>query len=124
VRDYFYVEDGAEAYMMLVEKLASDRSLAGEAFNFSYEVRLTVLDLVQRILDEMGSDLAPEVRNEASNEIRCQYLSAAKALARLDWRPAHDLAGGLQRTVAWYRRFFADKGSGSISDAIAAGNGT
>ncbi len=36
VRDYFYVEDGAAAYMLLAEKLAEQPDLRGEGFNFSY----------------------------------------------------------------------------------------
>jgi CDP-glucose 4,6-dehydratase len=107
VRDYFYVEDGAAAYMHLAECLAADRGLAGEAFNFSNELQITVLELVERILRFMGSDLRAEVRNEASNEIRHQYLSAAKARQRLGWGPLYDLDTGLPRTVGWYREFFA-----------------
>ncbi len=107
VRDYFYVEDGAAAYLMLVEKLAADAGLSGEAFNFSYEVRLTVLDLVQQLLTLMGSDLTPDVRNEASNEIREQYLSSEKARTRLGWAPEHNLVQGLERTIDWYRQFLA-----------------
>ncbi len=55
VRDYFYVEDGAAAYMLLAERLAADRGLAGQAFNFSNELQVTVLQLVDRILKAMGS---------------------------------------------------------------------
>jgi CDP-glucose 4,6-dehydratase len=107
VRDYFYVEDGAAAYMTLVEHLARDRALAGEAFNFSNEIQVPVLELVQRTLRLMGSDLNPEVRNEATNEIRHQYLSAAKARTRLGWAPLFDLDTGLARTIGWYKEFFA-----------------
>jgi CDP-glucose 4,6-dehydratase len=107
VRDYFYVEDGAAAYMTLVEHLAGDGALAGEAFNFSNEIQVPVLELVQRILGLMGSDLKPDVRNEATNEIRHQYLSAAKARARLGWAPLFDLDTGLARTIGWYEEFFA-----------------
>ncbi|HKB36296.1 MAG TPA: NAD-dependent epimerase/dehydratase family protein, partial [Gemmataceae bacterium] len=46
VRDYFYVEDGVLAYMLLAERLAADPTLRGEAFNFSNEIQVTVLDLV------------------------------------------------------------------------------
>jgi CDP-glucose 4,6-dehydratase len=106
VRDYFYVEDGAAAYMLLAEQLAARPDLKGQAFNFSNELQVTVLDLVGRVSALMGSDLAPDVRNEASNEIRHQYLSAAKARRELDWSPLFTLERGLDRTVAWYREFF------------------
>ena len=95
VRDYFYVEDGAAAYMLLAEALAAGPELRGEAFNFSNEIQITVLDLVQRILELMDSDLLPEVRNEASNEIRHQYLSAEKARRVLGWQPLFTLEEGL-----------------------------
>jgi CDP-glucose 4,6-dehydratase len=105
VRDYFYIEDGAAAYMLLAERLAADPSLRGEAFNFSNEIQLTVLELVAKIAAIVGSDLEPDVRNEAANEIRHQYLSAEKARRLLDWRPLFTIDEGLRRTVAWYREF-------------------
>ncbi|VTT96631.1 sugar dehydratase epimerase yfng : CDP-glucose 4,6-dehydratase OS=Caldilinea aerophila (strain DSM 14535 / JCM 11387 / NBRC 104270 / STL-6-O1) GN=rfbG PE=4 SV=1: Epimerase [Gemmataceae bacterium] len=107
VRDYFYVEDGAAAYLMLAEKLAADPTLRGEAFNFSNETQVTVLDLVRMLLGLLGSRLTPDVRNEASNEIAHQSLSAAKARARLGWRPLFTLEEGLRRTVAWYSSFLS-----------------
>jgi CDP-glucose 4,6-dehydratase len=107
VRDYFYVEDGAAAYMLLAERLAENPALRGEAFNFSNELQITVLELVEKILRRMGSSLTPEIRNEASNEIRHQYLSAEKARRVLGWRPLFTLEEGLDRTIAWYREFFA-----------------
>lgn len=105
VRDYLYVEDGAAAYTTVAEALAADRSLAGRAFNFSLEEPLTVLQMVERILAVMGSDLRPEIRNEASNEIHAQYLDSTRARTELGWRPAVGLDEGLRRTVAWYREF-------------------
>jgi len=105
IRDYFYVEDGAAAYMLLAERLRTTSSLAGEAFNFSNEVQVTVLDIVNRILNLMDSDLQPDIRGQASNEIRHQYLSAAKARERLDWAPLFDLDTGLRRTIDWYAGF-------------------
>lgn len=107
VRDYFYVEDGANAYLVLAEALAGRPELAGAAYNFSNEVQVTVLDLVRAILRAMGSDLEPEIRNEASNEIIHQYLSAAKARRELAWAPLFDLDEGMARTIRWYRDFFS-----------------
>lgn len=103
VRDYFYVEDGAAAYMLLAEKLAADPALRGEAFNFSNEVQVTVREVVAAILAKMGSRLEPDVRNDVQREIRHQYLSAEKARRRLGWKPLFTLDEGLARTIEWYR---------------------
>ena len=109
VRDYFYVEDGAVVYMLLAEQLGTRPELRGQAFNFANEQQVTVLDLVRRILGLMGSSLEPEVLGEATHEIQEQYLSAEKARKLLQWSPCYSLDEGLDRTVAWYRKFFSSK---------------
>jgi CDP-glucose 4,6-dehydratase len=109
IRDYFYVEDGAAAYMLLAEQLAARPDLRGEAFNFSNEIQIPVLEIVERILDVMGSALEPQILNEASNEIKHQYLSAEKARTMLGWQPLFDLDTGLRQTVHWYREFFNEQ---------------
>ncbi len=108
IRDYFYVEDGAAAYMTLAEQLASRPELKGHAFNFSNELQVTVLDITQKILTAMGSDLKPDVQNVAKNEIRHQYLSAEKARTMLGWKPLFTLDEGLLKTIQWYRQHCQD----------------
>ncbi|PYV49866.1 MAG: sugar dehydratase [Acidobacteria bacterium] len=107
IRDYFYAEDGAAVNMIVAEHLASNPQLGGEAFNFSNEIQVTVLELVQKLISLMKSDLQPDIRGEATNEIRHQYLSAAKAREVLGWKALFTLDEGLRRTVDWYRAFFA-----------------
>jgi len=107
VRDYFYVEDGAAAYMLLAERLLSDsKILRGQAYNLSNEAAVNVSELVSLILKKMKSGLEPDIRNEAPNEIEFQYLSAERARAELSWRPLFTLDEGLTATISWYRRFF------------------
>jgi len=105
VRDYFYAEDGAMVNMLLAESLAQNPDLCGQAFNFSNEIQVTVLELVERLLALMNSRLEPEIRSEATNEIRHQYLSAAKAREKLNWQPLFTLDEGLRRTIDWYTAF-------------------
>jgi CDP-glucose 4,6-dehydratase len=106
IRDYIYVDDGSRAYTLLAEQLGARPELAGEVFNFSYERQMDVMALVQAILRAMGSTLTPDVRNEATNEIRNQYLDASKAKAVLGWKPAYTLEESLGATIDWYRRYF------------------
>jgi CDP-glucose 4,6-dehydratase len=108
VRDYLYVRDGARVCLLLGE-LLRERPLDGEAFNFSYEVRLTALEMVDRILQLMGrADLKPVILSEAKHEIPHQYLSSERARDMLGWRPAYGLEEGLRETIAWYRTYASE----------------
>lgn len=108
IRDYFYVEDGAAAYMLLAEELAKNSALNGEAFNFSNEIQITVSEIVYRILRLMNSDLNVDVQSGTRNEILHQYLSAQKARSTFGWRPLFTLDEGLARTIDWYQNFFRE----------------
>ena len=105
VRDYFYVKDGALAYMALAEKMFADISIHGEAYNFSNETQLTVLELVNKIIDVMGVDTEPIILNQTQNEIRNQYLSAKKAKEQLGWSAKYTLDSSLNETVEWYKNY-------------------
>jgi CDP-glucose 4,6-dehydratase len=107
IRDYFYIEDAAAAYLLLSEKLAQTPKLSGSAFNFSNEEPMSVINMVECILSLMKSGLKPVVMDESINEINKQYLSAGKARRLLGWRPQFSLDEGLNRTISWYREFFA-----------------
>jgi CDP-glucose 4,6-dehydratase len=106
IRDYFYVKDGAAAYLHLAECMARQPEVLGQAFNFSTEIQVSVLDMTHRILRLMRSCLQPDVRGEASHEIKHQYLSAAKARHMLHWSARYHLEKALTETIAWYREYF------------------
>ena len=103
IRDYLYVVDGALAYIRLAEVMAEDTSIAGEAFNFSTEQPLTVLELVDRIQRVVGTDIEPEVLGGGAHEIPEQHLSAIRAREVLGWAPSRTLDEALVETVEWYR---------------------
>ncbi|GAB4544723.1 MAG: GDP-mannose 4,6-dehydratase [Thermodesulfovibrionia bacterium] len=109
IRDYIYIKDAVSAYILLAEKM-DDNMIHGEAFNFSNELQITVLDLTKKILSLMGrEDLQPIIKNEAKNEIRHQYLSSKKAKEVLGWCPEYTPDKGLKETIAWYQEFFPHK---------------
>lgn len=108
VRDYIYVKDVAQAYMRLSECLGNGR-VQGEAFNFSTEKPITVLEMVNMIQKLMDcTHIEPDIQNCAAGEIRSQHLSAAKAHNILEWKPGLGLESGLSETIAWYKAFIRE----------------
>ncbi len=103
IRDYLYVVDGARAYLRLVEAMAADPDIAGEAFNFSTEEPKSVLEVVELVQRAAGTDLEPDIQDRASAEIPEQHLSAGKARRVLGWEPSVSLETAIAETVAWYR---------------------
>jgi CDP-glucose 4,6-dehydratase len=104
VREFVYVDDVARGYLLLAEKIDEVR---GEAFNFGAGEPTSMLDLVNRVIRLAGKEGRVEPRvmlqRKIEREIDAQYLSAAKAEARLGWRAEVGLDEGLKRTIDWYR---------------------
>ena len=109
VRDYIYVKDAASAYMALGEK-TTVLGLKGEAFNFSNEQQLTVLQLVQKTLKAAHKEsLKPDIRNEPLYEIKKQHLDAGKARRKLGWKSEWGIDRGLKEAAGWYKAYFSRK---------------
>lgn len=103
VRDYFYVADAAEAYLRLAESMPSAATV-GRAFNFGTETPMSVIELVERIVALAGRPhLKPQILNQASREIRRQFLDCSRAREVLAWQPRYTLDEGLRETISWYR---------------------
>jgi CDP-glucose 4,6-dehydratase len=109
IRDYLYVEDVVNAYLALGG--TCDRpGIRGEAFNFSPESRLSVLEITRATLAAAGRpDLQPEIQNTARAEIHDQYLDSSKARERLGWAPSWNLEAGLKATARWYRDYLGSR---------------
>lgn len=70
IRDYIYIQDVVQAFMRLAEGLTAPE-IHGEAFNFSPERAVTVLELVTSIQQVMQCEhLQPDIRNMAQGEIQ------------------------------------------------------
>ncbi|MBP9707007.1 MAG: GDP-mannose 4,6-dehydratase [Oligoflexales bacterium] len=104
VRDYFFVKDGALAYIFLAEKfLESGLTYKGESYNFSYGEQYSVTEVVQTIAKKMGKEHIKAIfENSATNEIIHQSLNSAKA-RQLGWLPHYSFEEGLEQTISWYQ---------------------
>ena len=102
-RDYFYVEDCVEAYLLLSEKQAVG------AYNFSTGAELTVRSVIEEVCKAMNVPVQYDTLNDLSGEIWYQWLDSSKARKNLGWHPKYSFTEGLQLTADWYRERFKGK---------------
>ena len=109
IRDYVFVRNVCDVYLRLAQAMDS-KQVRGEAFNYSAEERLTVMQVVKAIEGVMGKKKRPvKILNNAPGEIPSQYLSSDKIRRVLNYKEHTSLADGLKQTVEWYREFFAQQ---------------
>lgn len=108
LRDYVYVEDAVQAYLKMAESIDSHDS-AGEAFNFSREEPISVLDIYREIcVATVGEYVEPDIQDTAKNEIIDQHLDSSKARTQIGWESKFTLEQGLKLTVSWYKKYFEE----------------
>jgi dTDP-glucose 4,6-dehydratase len=105
VRDWLYVEDHADALLLVLE-----RGQVGRSYNIGGENEVRNIDLVRMIcglLDAMRPDGAPHARHITFVTDRpghdARYaIDPTRIRDELGWRPSVTLEEGLRRTVRWY----------------------
>ncbi len=109
VRDYVHVDDVVSAYLRLSE-VSQTKNLHGEAFNFSRDEPLSVLDLYREIsMTVRGKYVEPDIQNIANSEIKDQHLNSDKAHSVLAWNSSITLQSGLEKTFEWYKTYLAGR---------------
>ncbi len=104
-RDYMYVKDAVNGYMMLAENLDKNE-IRGEAFNMGTGKPVSALNVVNEVIKAMGKKVQPKIllKEKIKGEIDKQYLESSKALKMLGWKPKHTFEQGIKETIAWYRK--------------------
>lgn len=105
VRDYLYVEDAVDAYLLMAQAVAQQAATPGACYNFSLQQPMSVRAIVALVCERMNFSGAPTILNEASHEIIAQHLSSQKAREELGFVPRFGLRDGLDETIGWYREF-------------------
>ena len=105
IRDWLYVEDHADALLLVLEKGQLNRS-----YNIGGENERRNIDLVRTIcalLDEMAPKTTPYadqitfVTDRPGHDAR-YAIDPTRIRQELGWRPSVTVEEGLRRTVRWY----------------------
>jgi CDP-glucose 4,6-dehydratase len=99
VRDYLYVKDVVDGYLFLLKNL---ESIKGQAFNFSSDDTLSVLDLIKNAEKILKAKINYKILNIAQNEIPYQHLNDEK-VRKLGWKNNYTLKSSLGNIRTWYK---------------------
>ena len=104
VRDYLYVDDAVNAYYMIMKTLEKYKNKKLLIYNVGSKYNLSVLQLVNLILDLMKKKhLKPIIMNKSKQEINFQKLNDTKIKRDLGWKQKVSLKRGLFKTIRWYQ---------------------
>ncbi len=105
VRDWLYVEDHADALLLVLQK-----GKLGRSYNIGGENEAKNIDLVRTIcaiLDKRRPNAAPHadliefVTDRPGHDLR-YAIDPTRIRTELGWRPSVTLEQGLEKTVDWY----------------------
>lgn len=112
-RPWQHVLEPLSGYLLLAEKLHSDMSLHGEAFNFGprFNKDRTVLDLLNDLSKIWGhsqpDDAFKITENLPFKEASLLKLNCDKALSVLSWEAALDYEETVKFVGGWYKQYYS-----------------
>ncbi|OOY30187.1 dTDP-glucose 4,6-dehydratase [Thioclava sp. F36-6] len=105
VRDWLYVEDHADALLLVLEKGALGRSynIGGENERSNLELVQTICTILDKLRpgDAPYADLITFVTDRPGHDAR-YAIDPTRIREELGWRPSVTVEEGLERTVRWY----------------------
>jgi dTDP-glucose 4,6-dehydratase len=107
VRDWLFVEDHAEALVLLLEqgRLGQTYNIGGAAERRNIDVVAAICDLLDQHAPRSSRDtyraLISFVADRPGHDLR-YAMSFSKLTAKTGWSPKHSFEAGLATTVKWY----------------------
>ena len=104
IRDYFYVDDLADAFIAASVK----EGVAGEIFNVGYGAGVKFVDMVRKVVEIVGSGQVKflEWPAEYINVETGDYIANIEKIKRvLGWKPRINLEEGIRKTYEYYSKY-------------------
>lgn len=103
VRDYLYVKDVIDGYLLLANNI---NKVKGEAFNFGSNETWSVIELIKLVEKTLKKKIPYKIFNTAKNEIPYQSLDYSKVKKSLGWKPRKNIKSTAKQIFYWYKNTF------------------
>lgn len=102
VRDYLYVKDVVNSYLLFINHIEKTR---GEAFNVGSKDNLSVIELIKVIQKILKKKVSYKICNTAKNEIPYQSLDYSKIQEEIGWVQKNTLTSTIRKIFTWYSSY-------------------
>ena len=96
IREFIYVEDVVDAYLSLVKNIDKTK---GEAFNIGSGCKISMKDLVEKIIKQINDKINIDYVGKDFPEINHQYVDTSKIKEFINWESKINLDEGLKLTI-------------------------
>tara|TARA_R110002051_G_scaffold303777_1_gene372851 strand:- start:1012 stop:1983 length:972 start_codon:yes stop_codon:yes gene_type:complete len=103
IREFLYVEDAASAYLSIANNINIAK---GNAYNIGSGEKITIGELVNKILNKIAPAVKIEYRERTFPEIDNQYLDSSKIKKDIGWEAKTGIDEGLNKTIESYKHIF------------------
>lgn len=109
VRPWQHVLEPLSGYLLLGEKLLTEGKKFADGFNFGpdEESVLTVAEVAKKLTEIYGRGRVVVGEKSPLHEAGLLMLNIEKAKKILDWTPTYNAHRALEKTVDWYKNFYA-----------------
>ena len=103
-RNYVYVEDMAQAHLLVM----NDKAI-NQTYNLEGMRRITVREVAETINRLLGGNVKVEYIPARPGDYAGKEVSAEKAAGELGWKPSVDFGEGMRRTIEWFQARCANR---------------
>ena len=112
IRDYIFVEDVVDLYLLIAKELSKNPEFyRGEIYNAGTNSPISVKKILELIYQNIGNirdlETVKKLMSEKKTvgEINCQYMDFEKVNECFGWEPKHSFKAGLNKTIEWYKKY-------------------
>ena len=110
-RDFLYIDDVVELYLIISEELSKNKKIIGQVFNAGTEESYKVKDIISSICKlNKNKKLLKKIykkfdKKKTSGEIKYQLMDYKKVYHYFLWKPTTNLQKGLKKTNIWFKKY-------------------
>lgn len=117
LRDFIFVKDIVDVYLLLAKKIFYNHHLRGEVFNAGTNKPIQIKKMIKKIFtycnqSEIFNEIEKKMKNKKmknkkmKGEINYQFMNCKKLYKYFKWKPKYRFDNTLEETLNWYKNYF------------------